>query len=52
MTPPGVPSQFWVDWSDQKIMWGAIETIDPLKVTARIRPIVIVGWEGDGWLSG
>jgi hypothetical protein len=27
-----------------------METIDPLKVTARLRPTVIVGWEGDGWL--
>ena len=41
----------WFDWSDQAIIWEAIETIDPLKVTARIRPMVIVGWEGDGWLS-
>ena len=24
----------WFDWSDQKIIWEAIETIDPLKVTA------------------
>jgi hypothetical protein len=30
------------------IIWEAIETIDPLKVTARIRPMVIVGLEGDG----
>ena len=40
----------WFDWSDEQIIWEAIETIDPLKVTARIRPIVIVGWDGDGWL--
>jgi len=40
----------WFDWFDEAIIWEAIETIDPLKVTARIRPIVIVGWEGDGWL--
>jgi hypothetical protein len=32
------------------IIWEAIETIDPLKVTARIRPMVIVRREGDGWL--
>jgi len=40
----------WFGWSDEAIMWEAIESINPLKVTARIRPIVIVGWEGDGWL--
>jgi hypothetical protein len=40
----------WFDWFDEAIIWEAIETIDPLKVTARIRPIVIVGWDGDGWL--
>jgi hypothetical protein len=40
----------WFDWSDEAIIWEAIDTIDPLKVTARIRPLVIVGWEGDGWL--
>jgi hypothetical protein len=40
----------WFDWSDQAIIWEAIEAIDPLKVTARLRPIVIVGFEGDGWL--
>jgi hypothetical protein len=41
----------WLEWSDQDIIWEAIETINPLKITARLRPIVIVGWEGDGWLS-
>ena len=40
----------WFDWSDKQIIWEAFETIDPLKVTARIRPMVIVGFEGDGWL--
>jgi hypothetical protein len=40
----------WFDWSDQEIIWEAIETIDPLKVTARLRPMVIVGFEGDGWM--
>jgi len=40
----------WFDWSDEAIIWEAIETIDPLKVTARIRPMVIVGMEDDGWL--
>ena len=40
----------WFGWLDEAIIWEAIETIDPLKVTARIRPIVIVGFEGDGWL--
>jgi hypothetical protein len=37
----------WFEWSDEEITWEAIESIDPLKVTVRIRPIVIVGWEGD-----
>ena len=41
----------WFEWSDEAIIWDAIETIDPLKVTARIRPIVVVGLEGDGWKS-
>jgi hypothetical protein len=40
----------WFEWSDQKTIWEAIETLDPLKVTARLRPMVIVGFEGDGWL--
>jgi hypothetical protein len=40
----------WFDWSDEQSLWEAIETIDPLKVTARLRPIVIVVWEADGWL--
>jgi hypothetical protein len=40
----------WVVWSDEVTIWEAIETIDPLKITARIRPMVIVGFEGDGWL--
>jgi hypothetical protein len=38
----------WFQWSDEAIIWEAIETIDPTKVTARIRPMVIVGFEGDG----
>jgi hypothetical protein len=38
------------NWSDEAIIWEAIETIDPLRVTARIRPMVIVGVDGDGWL--
>ena len=41
----------WFGWSDEETIWEAIETIDPLKVTARLRPIVIVGLEGDGWLT-
>lgn len=40
----------WFDWSDKQIIWEVIESIDPLKVTARTRPIVLIGWEGDGWL--
>jgi hypothetical protein len=40
----------WFNWSDEAIIWQAIETIDPLKVTARLRPMVIVDFEGDGWL--
>ena len=40
----------WFDWSDEAIIWEAIETIDPLKVTARLRLIVIVGLKGGGWL--
>ena len=40
----------WFQWSDEAIIWEAIETIDSLKVTARIQPMVIVGFEGDGWL--
>jgi hypothetical protein len=34
----------WFDWSDEEIIREAIEIID----TVRIRPIVIVGWEGAG----
>jgi hypothetical protein len=39
----------WFAWSDEKMIWEAIETIDPLKVTAHWRPVVIVGFEGDGY---
>jgi hypothetical protein len=35
----------WLEGSDQEIIWKAIETIDPLKITARIRPMVIIGFE-------
>jgi hypothetical protein len=44
------PITIWFQWSDEAIIWEAIETIDPLKVTACLRPMVIVGFEGDGWL--
>ena len=40
----------WFDWSDEAIIWDAIENLDPLKVTARLRPMVIVGFDGDGWM--
>jgi hypothetical protein len=40
----------WFGWSGKQIIWEAIETIDPLKVTGRLRPTVIVGFEGDGSL--
>jgi len=40
----------WFEWSDEAIIWEAIETIDPLKVTARVRPMVVVGFGGNGWL--
>ena len=31
------------DWSDEAIIWEAIETIDPLNITDHVRPMVIVG---------
>jgi hypothetical protein len=40
----------WFEWSDEAILWEAIENLDPLKITARTRPIVIVGFEGDVWM--
>jgi hypothetical protein len=40
----------WFGWSDEKYIWEAIETIDPLNVSTRLRPMVINGFDGDGWL--
>jgi hypothetical protein len=40
----------WSSWSDQEVIWEASDTIDPLKGAARLRPMVIVGFDGDGWL--
>jgi hypothetical protein len=41
----------WFAWRDEAIIWEGIETIDPLRITARVRPLLIVGFEGDGWLE-
>ncbi len=31
------------DWGDEKLFYETVETIDPLKITFRIRPVIVVG---------
>jgi hypothetical protein len=40
----------WFDWSDEKIIWEAIASVGLCRITARLRPMVVIGFEGDGWL--
>jgi hypothetical protein len=35
----------YFDWQDEQIVWEAIETTDPLKVTVRCRPVAAIGFE-------
>jgi hypothetical protein len=39
-----------LEWSDAEFVWEAIETIDPLKITVRDRPVAIIGFDGDGYI--
>jgi hypothetical protein len=38
----------WFDWSDREAVWEAIESAGLMQITARVRPVVVVGFEGDG----
>jgi hypothetical protein len=35
----------YFDWQDEQIVWEAIETTDPLKVTVRDRPVAVIGFD-------
>ncbi len=39
------------DWRDEELFDEAIETLDPLKITVRSRPIVVVGPIDVGYIS-
>ncbi len=39
------------DWRDEVLFDEAIETLDPLKITVRSRPIVVVGPSDVGYIS-
>jgi hypothetical protein len=39
------------EWSDEELVWEAIEAVNPLKITVRQRwPIAVIGYEGDGYI--
>jgi hypothetical protein len=35
----------YFDWHDEKLVWEAIETIDPLKITVCQRPVAAIGFD-------
>jgi hypothetical protein len=35
----------YFDWRDEEIVWEAIETTDPLKITVRERPVAVIGFD-------
>jgi hypothetical protein len=40
----------WFSWSDEEFIWNAVESVSLLRITARLRPMVVVGINGDGRL--
>jgi hypothetical protein len=40
----------WFGWSDEEFIWDAIEEVGLRRITARFRPMIIVGFNGDGCL--